>query len=133
MINGRVYRTANRLRIFTNVVDQPALCSFIAPAIFRRDPLVIAISTGGASPSLAKKLRRDFERTIGSDYPRMLRLLRGLRPIAKQQLPSYDERKRYFDQLVRGRVFEYVRKGNTAAARREALTLLGAAARRNGS
>lgn len=131
-INERVHRTASRARVFTNVVDQPSLCSFIAPAIFRRDPLVIAISTGGASPALAKRLRRELARTIGSDYARMLRLLRDLRGIAKQRLPSSHDRKRYFDRLVQGQVFAFVRQGNTVGARREALALLKAAAKRNG-
>jgi len=56
--NQLVSRTAQRLRIFANVVDHAPLCSFIAPAIFRRGALTVAVSTGGASPSLAKKLRR---------------------------------------------------------------------------
>ncbi len=127
-INGQVFRTAQRMRIFTNVVDQTPLCSFIAPAIFRRDPLTIAISTGGASPSLAKRLRHDLEASIGSDYARMLKLLRSLRGVAKRQLPSYNDRKHYFDQLVRGRVFQLVRNGQPQAARRTALAILQKAA-----
>ena len=123
-INTLVFRTAVRQRIFTNVVDQPSLCSFVAPAIFRRDPLVIAINTGGASPALAKKLRRELGRLIGSDYARMLRLLRSLRPIAKQRLPGYNDRKRYFDGLVAGRVFKLVRRGSPRQARALALELL---------
>ncbi len=127
-INGQVFRAAQRMRIFANVVDQTPLCSFIAPAIFRRDPLTIAISTGGASPSLAKRLRHELEASIGSDYARMLKLLRSLRGVAKRQLPSYNERKHYFDQLVRGRVFQLVRNGQPQAARRTALTMLQKAA-----
>ena len=123
-INRLVDQTARRLRIFTNVVDQPARCSFIAPAIMKRGELVIAISTGGASPTVAKRLRREFERTIGAEYAELLRLLNSLRPIAKRKLPSYDDRKRYFDHLVRGRVFELVRAGKTQTARREALAQL---------
>ncbi|MBI4004005.1 MAG: bifunctional precorrin-2 dehydrogenase/sirohydrochlorin ferrochelatase [Candidatus Omnitrophica bacterium] len=130
-INERVSRTAQQRRIFTNVVDQPPLCSFIAPAIMKRGELVIAISTGGASPTVAKRLRREFERTIGAGYAELLRLLNSLRPIAKRKLPSYDDRKRYFDRLVRGRTFDFVRRGNTSAARRAALALLAAEAKRN--
>ena len=132
VINELVSRSAQRTRVFANVVDQTSLCSFVAPAIFRRDPLVIAISTGGASPALAKKLRRDLGRMIGSDYAQMLRLLRSLRPIAKQRLPGSNDRKRYFDQLVSGRVFAFVREGKMAAARRAALALLETEAKQNG-
>lgn len=123
-INQLVYRTAERLRIFTNVVDQKPLCSFIAPAIFRRGPLTIAISTGGGSPTLAKKLRSELEETIGAEYVPMLRLLTGLRGIAKRKLPSYGDRKRYFDQLVNGRAFALARTGKLELARHEALVLL---------
>lgn len=123
-INEQVYRTATAKRIFTNVVDQKPLCSFIAPAIFRRGALSVAVSTGGASPSLAKKIRSDLARRIGSDYVPMLRLLAGLRSVAKRKLPSYRDRKVYFDRLVRGRVFRLVQAGKPGAATREAHALL---------
>lgn len=131
-INEVVSRHATARRIFTNVVDQKPLCSFIAPAIARRGELVIAVSTGGGSPALAKRLRSDLAQTLGADYARMLRLLKSLRASAKQRLPTYQDRKRYFDRLVAGRVFDLVRHGRTGAARREALALLARAAR-NGS
>jgi siroheme synthase-like protein len=123
-INRLVYQTATRLRIFTNVVDHKPMCSFIAPAIFKRGPLTVAISTGGASPSLAKKVRDDLEQTIGADYAPMLRLLANLRGIAKRKLPRYQDRKRYFDRLVRGRVFALVRAGKRHEAQQEAVALL---------
>ena len=122
--NRLVYRTATAKRIFTNVVDQKPLCSFIAPAIFRRGLLTIAVSTGGASPSLAKQVRSDLARAIGDGYAPMLRLLTSLRGIAKRKLPSYRDRKIYFDRLVRGRVFELVRAGKPGAAQQEARALL---------
>lgn len=123
-VNERVFRHATRRRIFTNVVDQKPLCSFIAPAIWRRGDLVIAVSTGGGSPTIAKRLRRELQREIGGEYVRMIRLLKGLRSAAKRRMPSSRDRKRYFDRLVQGRVFDLVRAGRTAAARREALALL---------
>ena len=83
-----------------------------------------AISTSGASPTVAKRLRREFERTIGAEYAKLLRLLHSLRGVAKRKLPSYHDRKRYFDHLVRGRVFELVRAGKVQTARREALAQL---------
>ena len=123
-VNRLVFRSASRLRIFTNVVDQKPLCSCIAPAIFKRGPLTVAVSTGGASPSMAKKLRHELDRTIGPEYVPMLRLLANLRGIAKRRLPKYQDRKRYFDQLVHGRVFGLTKVGKQGEARRTALTLL---------
>ena len=128
-INERVFREAGAAQIFTNVVDQKPLCSFIAPAIVKRGDLVIAVSTGGSSPTVAKRLRQELARTVGADYGRLLRVLNGLRGIAKRTLPRYDDRKRYFDELVRGRVFELVRRGRVSTARAQALHLLQAAGR----
>lgn len=130
-VNELVFRTATRQRIFTNVVDHPALCSFIAPAIARRGKVVIAVSTGGRSPTLAKMLRREVQQLIGGDYAAMLRLLGSLRGVAKRCLPRYDDRKRYFARLVEGRVFQLVRRGHLRQARGEALRVLRACA--NGS
>ena len=123
-INAAVHRTARRQRLFANVVDQTPLCTFIAPAIFRHGPLTIAVSTAGGSPSLAKRLRSELGRLVGSEYVPMLRLLTGLRGVAKQKLPSYQDRKRYFDRLIRGEVFTLVRAGRRSDARRKAIALL---------
>ena len=123
-INRLVFRAAARRRMFTNVVDQTPLCTFIAPAIFKRGPLTVAVSTGGGSPSLAKRLRDEIGRLVGREYVPMLRLLASLRGVAKQRLPAYQDRKRYFDALVRGRVFALVRAGQAGRARQAALALL---------
>ena len=123
-INELVYRTATRRRIFTNVVDQKPLCSFIAPALFTRGPLTIAVSTGGASPTIAKRLREELKRSVSVEYVPMLRLLSSLRGIAKRRLPKYQDRKRYFDQLVQGQVFELTKAGKQVEAKRTALALL---------
>ncbi|PIQ84153.1 MAG: siroheme synthase [Candidatus Omnitrophica bacterium CG11_big_fil_rev_8_21_14_0_20_63_9] len=130
-INRLVSDAAHRRKIFANIVDQTPLCSFIAPAIFRRGPLTIAVSTSGASPSLAKRLRSELGARVGSEYVPMLRLLTSLRGVAKQRLPSYGDRKRYFDRLVRSRVFDLVRLGRVGPARREALDLLAKEAERS--
>jgi len=131
-VNALVFRTAQRLRIFANVVDQKPLCSFIAPAIFRRGGLTVAVSTGGASPTLAKQLRRELGRRLGDDYGSLLKLLSGLRGVAKRKLPGYRDRKRYFDRLVNGRVRALIQAGKPHQARQEALALLERAARHNG-
>jgi len=133
-VNEQVSREAAKRRIFVNVVDQKPLCTFIAPSIVRRGELTVAISTAGGSPALAKKLRRDLTRLIGADYAKLLRLLKGLRSDAKRRLPTYNDRKRYFDRLVgQGRIFRLVRQGRQATARREALALLPKSSTGNGS
>lgn len=120
-VNAQVYRAATQRRIFTNVVDRKPLCSFIAPAISRRGGLTVAVSTGGASPSIAQQVRNRVDRCLGAEYAPMLRLLESLRGQAKRALPTYQDRKQYFDRLVQGRVFQLVKADRLPAARREAL------------
>jgi siroheme synthase-like protein len=99
-VNRQVFDDAERLGIFCNVVDDPALCSLILPAVHRVDPIAVAVSTGGASPALAQRLRDDIAAVVGPEHARVARQLRALRPWAQAQLPTYDERKEYFERLV---------------------------------
>jgi siroheme synthase-like protein len=86
--------------LLCNVVDVPELCSFILPAVVRRDPIAIAVSTGGASPALAQRIRDDVAETVGPRHVALARRLRELRPWAKANLSTYEERKRFFADLV---------------------------------
>lgn len=67
-VHVRVYRAAVRRGVLCNVVDEPARCDFYYPAVVRRGPLQIAISTGGRSPALARRLRQELERQFGREY-----------------------------------------------------------------
>ena len=83
-----------------NVADDPELCSFILPAIVRRDPIVVGVSTGGASPALAQRIRSDVAELVGPEHAELARRLEALRPWAKAELPTYEERRDYFQRLV---------------------------------
>jgi siroheme synthase-like protein len=83
-----------------NVADDPELCSFILPAIVRRDPIVVGVSTGGASPALAQRLRSDIAALVGPQHAALARRLAALRPWAKRELPTYAARRDYFQRLV---------------------------------
>jgi precorrin-2 dehydrogenase / sirohydrochlorin ferrochelatase len=83
-----------------NVADDPELCSFILPAIVRRDPIVVGVSTGGASPALAQRIRRDVADLIGPEHVELARRLAVLRPWAKRELPTYAARRDFFQRLV---------------------------------
>src|SRR5437660_3177793 len=74
-ISRAVYAEATALGIFVNTADQPALCSFIMPAVVRRGDIGIAVSTSGTSPALAARLRRKISRVIGPEYAQFSQLM----------------------------------------------------------
>jgi siroheme synthase-like protein len=84
------------------VVDVPPLCNFILPAIVRTGPLAIAVSTAGASPALAKRMKREIEGQFGAEYARLAVLLNDARGWAKATLPTYQDRKQFFESIVNG-------------------------------
>ena len=96
----RVFADANERRVFCNVEDVPELCSFILPAIHRRGQITLAISTGGASPALAQRLRDDFGAQIGFEHEQLAHELQRLRPWVKQNLRTYEERRDFFRDAV---------------------------------
>lgn len=99
-VNRRVFQDAEDRRILCNVADVPELCSFILPAIHREEPIVIAISTGGASPALAQRIRDEAAERYGSEHAELARRLESLRPWAKEHLPTYEDRRDFFRELV---------------------------------
>jgi siroheme synthase-like protein len=98
--NAEVSRAAGARNLLCNVADDPELCSFILPAIVRQDPIVVGVSTGGASPALAQRIRRDVAGLIGPEHAQLARRLEALRPWAKRMLPTYEDRREYFQALV---------------------------------
>ena len=101
-VNIGVYEDAERRAMLVNVVDVPPLCNFILPAIVRTGPLAIAISTAGASPALAKRIKREIADTYGEHHARLAELLNEARGWAKGNLPTYQDRKAFFEGIVNG-------------------------------
>jgi precorrin-2 dehydrogenase / sirohydrochlorin ferrochelatase len=101
-VNIAVSQDAERRAMLVNVVDVPPLCNFILPAIVRTGPLAIAISTSGASPALAKRMKREIAERYGEPYARLALLLNEARGWAKGTLPTYQERKEFFEGIVNG-------------------------------
>jgi precorrin-2 dehydrogenase / sirohydrochlorin ferrochelatase len=101
-VNIGVYYDAEKRAMLANVVDVPPLCNFILPAIVRTGPLAIAISTAGASPALAKRMKREISDLFGEDYARLAVMLNDVRGWAKGTLPTYNERKDFFEGIVNG-------------------------------
>ncbi len=117
--NIAVFEDAERRAMLVNVVDVPPLCNFILPAIIRTGPLAIAISTAGASPALAKRIRDEIADEYGEPYARLAVLLNETRGWAKATLPTYQDRKQFFESIVNGEPdpVELLRRGDEAAVR----------------
>jgi precorrin-2 dehydrogenase/sirohydrochlorin ferrochelatase len=115
-VNIGVYYDAEKRAMLANVVDVPPLCNFILPAIVRTGPLAIAISTAGASPALAKRMKREISDLFGEDYARLAVMLNDVRGWAKGTLPTYDDRKEFFEGIVNGDPdpIELLREGREA-------------------
>jgi siroheme synthase-like protein len=116
-VNIGVFQDAERRAMLVNVVDVPPLCNFILPAIVRTGPLAIAISTAGASPALAKRIKREIADAYGPEHARLAELLNDARGWAKGNLPTYQDRKAFFEGIVNGDPdpVELLRAGDEAA------------------
>jgi len=101
-VNIAVFDDAEKRAMLVNVVDVPPLCNFILPAIVRSGPLAIAISTAGASPALAKRMKRQVSELFGEEYARLAVILNEARGWAKGTLPTYQDRKEFFEGIVNG-------------------------------
>jgi precorrin-2 dehydrogenase/sirohydrochlorin ferrochelatase len=101
-VNIGVWEDAEARAMMVNVVDVPPLCNFILPAIVRTGPLAIAISTAGASPALAKRIKAEIAEEYGEPYARLAELLNEVRGWAKRTLPTYQDRKAFFESIVNG-------------------------------
>ena len=100
-LGGRIKEFADRRGILVNVVDQTPNCGFIAPAVARRGDLILAISTSGNSPALARKVRQQLEAQFGPEYGDLVQALGEVRPLVKERLSSFRERSAYYNRMVR--------------------------------
>jgi len=111
-----------------NVVDRPELCSFITPAIVDRDPITIAISSGGAAPVLARLLRGRIETLIAPAWGRLATLADAFKAETRRRLPDIPRRRRFLETIFAGRTADLVLAGDEPAARAEYQAALQAAA-----
>lgn len=121
--NAAVAREARERGALANVADAPEFCDFIVPSLVTRGGLQIAISTGGASPALAKRLRRELEAVVGPEYGELLGVLQSVRERVLREVADPARRRAIFDHLVSEDLLDLLRRGDrdTALARIEAL------------
>jgi len=115
-VNREISAAAQNRELFVNIVDAPALCTFIVPAQVRRGPLTIAVSTGGASPALARRVREELEARFGPEYGRFLRVLQAVRERVLAQRRAHPDNPRRFKRLVAGPLEEALAREDRALA-----------------
>lgn len=116
-VNERVSKLAHDLRLPVNVVDNPDLCSFIMPSIIDRSPVVIAVSTGGSSPVLARLIRTKLEGSIPAAYGHLAKLVEGFRGKVKTAFPNVESRRGFWEKILEGKVAELVFTGHEDEAK----------------
>ena len=116
VVNEQVSIAARKQNIPVNVVDQPGLCTFIMPSIVDRSPVLIAVSSGGASPVLARLLRARLEALVPAAYGRLATLVEKFRTQAKAKFKTTNERRRFWEKVLQGPVAEMLFAGQEKAA-----------------
>ncbi len=115
-VNRQVSELAQVRNIPVNVVDDPELCSFIMPAILDRSPLMVAFSSGGASPVLARMMRGKLEAVIPQNYSRLAGFAERFRTAVKQRIPDSAQRRVFWESVLEGVAAEKVLAGDEAGA-----------------
>ncbi len=114
--NRRVYEWAQQRNIPVNVADHPELCTFIMPSLIDRSPIQVAVSSGGASPVLARQLRARLETLIPEGYGRLARFVDGFRATVKAALPQGAQRRRFWEEILQSPVAEMALNGREQQA-----------------
>jgi uroporphyrin-III C-methyltransferase/precorrin-2 dehydrogenase/sirohydrochlorin ferrochelatase len=115
-LNEQISADAQARNLPVNVVDSPALCTYITPAIIDRSPLVIAISSGGESPVLARLIRAKLETLIPTSYGRLAQIASSWRDRVKARFDDGDSRRRFWEKILQGPAAELALNGQEAAA-----------------
>jgi len=110
-LHAQIAAEADAEGVLVNVVDRPQWCDFIMPAVVERGDLVIATSTGGASPAMAKRIRCELEEIFGPEYALALTLLRRVRQSLAASPRTGAEHRRIFNALIDSPLLNYIRNG----------------------
>lgn len=116
-VNASIAKLADARQQLVNIADAPDDCSFVLPSVLDRSPVVIAVSTGGASPVLARQLRMQLESMIPAATGRLARITEEYREKVKQFFPKQPQRKQFWENALKGSVSELVYAGQEESAR----------------
>ncbi|MBT8134187.1 MAG: siroheme synthase CysG [Gammaproteobacteria bacterium] len=117
-VNQHISDLANKFSVPVNVVDNPKQGSFIMPSIIDRSPVVIAVSTGGSSPVLARLIRTRLEGSIPAAYGQLAKLVESFRDKVKAAFPDVESRRSFWEKILQGSVAEMVFTGHENDAKK---------------
>jgi len=120
-VNKAVFEEAKQRGMLVNVVDDPELCTFFAPAVVRRGDLTISVSTSGKSPSLSRRIREQLEASYGPEYGDFVQLLGEIRAEVIEQNLDYNESARAFREILNSEVLDMLAQGEYEKAKERAL------------
>ncbi len=123
-VNKKVYYDAVKRGILVNVVDRPEFCSFIVPATIIRGDLIISISTGGASPSLARNIRESLEKQFGDEYGEFAGLLSEMRRKILSEISDESIRRDILQRIAGLDILEIVKQKGVAEAKKKILGII---------
>ncbi len=123
-VNESVAQASAARGILCNVVDQTDLCNFITPSLLMRGDLQIAISSGGKSPTVAQRVKREISETIGAEYEIFLNVTATLRVEAKRLIPDFNTRRDFMKSYVESDALELIRAGKITEAENLAQQML---------
>ena len=116
-VNEKVAKAAGERGLLCNVVDQPDLCDFITPALVTRGELQISVSTGGGSPTLTQRVKREVAALIGEEYGVLLEIAAEMRAEAKDRVADFERRKEALRAFVESDAIDLIRAGRLDEAR----------------
>ncbi len=124
-INYKISEEARKRGVLLNVVDEPEMCDFIVPSVVERGLLSIAISTGGASPAFAKRLRLEMEERYGEEYALFLKIMAAIRQKLLTKEAEDVKKRKFFNKLASSSIPEMIKAGRWKDVDRTIISLLG--------
>lgn len=123
-VNEQVYHEAVPLNILANVVDQPALCTYITPAIIDRAPMIIALSSSGSAPILIRMLREQIEKILPQGYGRLADFSLKFRDHVKARVKGIRNRRTFWEKILRGSIGQALLDGKQQEAEQQLIASL---------
>jgi len=124
-MNYLMTASARKGHQLVNVANLPGESNFLVPAVVRRGELLIAVSTSGYSPALAKKIRQELERSFGHEFSRFLEILGKVRKALMASIPHQSQRKKILNRLIYSEVLDLLRTGHLDSAKKRIQEITG--------